>query len=548
MILSVDLNSKLKDLFSKKNYSKLEKEIEKLGKLEDLNPNLKFLYATAKALNEKSQKKDFKIAAYLYEQLYKVNQSNLELLYNLIFTSVKATYFGYLDPHINNQFLKNKNDPKILEGLGKMYSFYADMSKATKFYKLLLEIKPHYSSVWFSFLAGLNYCSDFDQEKYLSYCKEFDKTPNLKIENFKVEKKNKLKKIGFLSADLKTHSVSFFLEEIIENLKKDGFELHAISNLEISKYENVTDSLKKKFDYWHDTSTLDDAKFAENVRSLNLDILIDLCGYTFNNRANALRLRVANIQITWCGYCNTLGLKNIDFLIADPNLIKEDEKKLYSEQILFMPNIWNVMSKPKKLPEIVTHQKDIKIFTFGSFNNFQKISEETINAWSKILNNEKCRLILKNSNFLDEDKSNEIILKKFKDQRVNLEQINIIQTKKNIDEHLESYNKVDLALDTFPYPGVTTTFQSILMGVPVLTMSGFNFNSRCGESINKNLGLDEFIAKDVKDYINKASTLKKNILADSNYKNNLRKIALNSDLFNVAKFSKSFSDTLKSLI
>ena len=86
------------------------------------------------------------------------------------------------------------------------------------------------------------------------------------------------------------------------------------------------------------------------------------------------------------------------------------------------------------------------------------------------------------------------------------------------------------------------------MGVPVLTMSGFNFNSRCGESINKNLGLDDFIAKDSDDYINKAITIKKNIKIDSNYKNSLRKKALNSDLFNVDKFSKNFSDILKSII
>ena len=546
MVLSIDLNLKLKKLFSEKKFSILEKEIECLGNPENLNPNLQFLYAISKALNIKSKKKDFKLASYFFEKLYRADQSNMELFYNLIFTSVKATYFKYLEPHIINQFKNKKNDPKILEGMGKMYSFYSDMTKATNFYNLLLEIKPKYVSVWYSFLAGLNYRSDFDQEKYLNYCKKFDKTPNLKIENYRKIKKNKIKKIGFLSADLKTHSVSFFLEDLIKNLKEEGYELHAICNLDISKYDKVTDSLKKKFNFWHNTSNLDDLKFVENVRSLNLDVLIDLCGYTFNNRANALRSRIANIQITWCGYCNTLGLKNVDFLIADPNLIKKDEKKLYTEQILFMPNIWNVMSKPKKLPEIIYREK--KIFTYGSFNNFQKISEETIIIWSKILKNENCRLILKNSNFLEEEKSSEIILEKFKDQNTNLEKINIIQTKENIDEHLKTYNDIDLALDTFPYPGVTTTFQSVLMGVPVLTMNGFNFNSRCGESINKNLGLDDLIAKDSDDYINKAIIFKKNIKIDSNYKNSLRKKALNSDLFNVDKFSKNFSDILKSVI
>ena len=346
MVLSTDLNSRLKDLFSKKYYQKLEKEIEKLGKVEELNLNIQFLYATSKALNKFSEKKDFKSAAYIYERLFKNNPSNLELFFNLIFTSVKATFFEYVEPHLLEQFKKNNSDPRILEGMGKMYSFYGDMNKANKYYQLLLNIKPEYKSVWYSFLAGMNYIADFDQDEYLKYCKEFNKSASINIENFKQEKSNVTKKVGFLSADFKTHSVSFFLEEVIKNIG-ENFELHALSNLKPSNYDDTTNNLKKSFHHWHELSEYQDENFVKYVRSLNLDIIIDLCGYTFNNRADALRARCAKTQITWCGYCNTLGLDNIDYLISDPNLIKKNEKNLYSEKILYMPNIWNAMIKPK---------------------------------------------------------------------------------------------------------------------------------------------------------------------------------------------------------
>ena len=114
-------------------------------------------------------------------------------------------------------------------------------------------------------------------------------------------------------------------------------------------------------------------------------------------------------------------------------------------------------------------------------------------------------------------------------------------------EHLETYNQIDLALDTFPYPGVTTSFQSILMGVPVLTMKGYNFNSRCGESINRNLGFEEFISEDEVDYFNKAVKFKNDKQKLFDIKKNLRNIALKSNLFDTDQFVFDFSKLIKNL-
>ena len=112
---------------------------------------------------------------------------------------------------------------------------------------------------------------------------------------------------------------------------------------------------------------------------------------------------------------------------------------------------------------------------------------------------------------------------------------------------MKDYYKIDLALDTFPYTGVTTSFQSYLMGVPVLTLKGFNMNSRCGESINKNLGLEEFIARDINEYINKAIMFQDRKKL-SNLRVSLREKVINSPLFDTDKFTKNFSDILIKLI
>ena len=131
------------------------------------------------------------------------------------------------------------------------------------------------------------------------------------------------------------------------------------------------------------------------MRSFELDILIDLCGFFRGNRFQVISNRAAKIQVCWLGYNNTTGIKNMDYLIADHNLIKkEEEESLYSEKVLYLPKIWNAMTLPDSLPEI---QKNNLIFTYASFNNFHKISDDTIDVWSKILNNSNSQILLKNS-------------------------------------------------------------------------------------------------------------------------------------------------------
>ena len=139
----------------------------------------------------------------------------------------------------------------------------------------------------------------------------------------------------------------------------------------------------------------------------------------------------------------------------------------------------------------------------------------------------------------------ENIIKKFTERGVEKHKIKFLETKKNTFEHLNLYNKIDLALDTFPYPGVTTSFEAVLMGVPVLTMRGYNFNSRCGESININLQMENFIAKNKNDYFEKAIMLQNSTDILKKIKKNLRSKGLSSPLFDTKIFAKDFTETLK---
>ncbi len=546
--LETDLKKKLLHLFNNKKYSEIEFEIELLGDVNKQPTQIITIYATSKALNNSSKKEDFIKAAYFFEKVYVSNKSNLDMLYNLIIVSIKSREYKYVSPHLIERYKVDNKDEKVLEALHKINFASGNISEAHFYSSQLIKVNPNYPSVWEDHLSSLNYITSKSQSDHLKYALEFDRLPKiddnslLKINNN--FKKNKIK-LAFLSPDFKTHSVCFFLKDVLSKINKKDFEIFAFSNLETNYYDGMTNDLKKSFDEWYDIKKMSDIKFVNLARSLDIDILIDLAGYTVGNRIQALRTRCSPVQISWLGYCNTLGIKNMDYLIADPNLIKKEEENLYSEKILYLPKIWNVMSRQKNLPIVNSlPSKENSIFTFGSFNNFSKLSNETIKLWSKILNNTNSRLILK-SGSTTANSTIKYIVKKFKEHNVEEKKVLILDKNLTREEHLKQYNKIDVALDTFPYPGVTTSFESILMGVPVLTMKGFNFNSRCGESINLNLGMDEFLAADEEDYLTKAIQLQKDLTKLELLRGSLRERALASPLFDVDNFTNEFSSILK---
>ena len=550
--LNQDQKKKLKRLFENQNYSKFESQVEKLGLIEDLPIYLKMGYAGSKVLNPNSKKDDFLNASIIFEKIYSKDKSNLEALYNLILSSLKAETCNYVLPHLLDFYEINKKDPKVVEGLARIYFQLDNMDLSVKFFKKLIDLNP-ISTIdggRLTYLASMNYPSNINQKDYYNECIKLGE----KFEKFSkfstyVDNKfiNKKVKIGFLSGDFKDHSVNFFLKDVIRKIDKKKFYIIGLSNLELKSHHKViTKFYRNQFDDWYDIIDYNDEKLVDFIRSLNLDILIDLNGFTFGNRLNIFAARSAKRQISWCGYNNTLGIKNMDYLIADKNLIKKDEEKYYKEKIIYIPKIWNAMSKPENLPKIndLPYKKN-NIFRFGSFNSFKKISDDVIKVWSKIINNSNCELYLKNSGGYNKEIYNNL-LKRFENENADLKKIIFLKKSKSTI-FMKDYYKIDLALDTFPYTGVTTSFQSYLMGVPVLTLKGFNMNSRCGESININLGLNDFIADNLDDYYKKSISLQdKNKL--SSLRSSLRKKVLGSPLFDTDNFTKDLTRAFEKIL
>ena len=544
--LKKDLEFKINQYFKEKKFTKIEKEIKKLGSFENLSPKFLAYYALSKSLNSNSTKSDFQEAAYLFEKIYNINQNNVEAIYNFIICATKAELYLYLKDFLEKIYENFSNDLKINEGLSKVNFYLGNTILATKYYKKILEINPNNQDFWSKFLASNNYNQVYSQEEYLVWCKKFDNISKPKvISEIKVKKKDKIN-LGFVSSDFRSHSVGFFLKDVIIKINKNKFNLFAYNNLVLDPLDGLSKEIKSFFNGWTDAYKLKDKDLIDKIRNDNIDILIDLSGYTQGNRINIFKARSAPIQISWLGYCNSLGLENIDYLIADPYLIPENEYSLYTEKIIEMPKIWNALAVPKKIPNVSLENFNSASFDFGCLNNFQKISDRTVEIWSLIMNKTKANLVLKSSTVSNDDLSKNLI-RKFEKHKVDIKRLKIFQRVKGQNQHLEFYNRFHMSLDTFPYPGVTTSFESVLMGKPFLTLAGNNFNSRCGKSINLNLGLEEFIAKSEDDYIEKALYFYQNPGYLFEIVKNLRTKALASSLFDTSNFTKSFTSILQNI-
>ena len=557
-MINEDIKQKIKNLFEQKKYSEVIYITEKYTDPNERPPGLINIVGISKFYKDNLTQKDMSEALSCFEETFikgKNSVHGLNGLMNLIKLGLKASFvfkdlskFLHLAAthYTSAEKYFDKNDKFLDVGLD-LFSHLLNQKKQKEIiYKILN------SDTKSKFLRGRslfyhNYYYDWSQKYHLKNAKKNLKYFNkLKVTDIKkIDYKNNDKiNLGFVSCDFSNnHSTTFFVKDVIKYIDRKKFKIFIFSITKQNINDQSQNELRELSDEWFDLKETNNQLVAEIIQKQKTAILVDLIGYTKPERLEIFFSRIAPVQISWLAYCNTSGFDTIDYLIADNNLIFPNEEDLYSEKIIKMPHIWNAHSGFKitrKFNELPCLKKNK--FTFGSFNNFRKISDETIKAWSEILKKvSNSRLILKSSTPCDEQS----LISKFRLNGVN-NRVEIFDKSDFFkkDDHLKLYNKIDLCLDTFPYNGVTTTFEALWMNVPVLTLKGHNFNSRCGESIIKNSKFSFLISGDINDYISKAVLL-------SEDKNNLSKIRkkiydeiIQTSLFDTKKFSKNFNDLM----
>ena len=560
-MISEEVKNKIKILYQQKKYEEVIDFTEKFTKFKECPSGLINLLGSSYYLKKNPTIDDFYKSLNCFETAYKKEKKTihgLNAIKNLVIVSIKSTNISkefkkFLkiskDFYLEAENYFGKDNEFIQSGIN-LFLYLLDKKELKKIIIKVLNKSDSSKDIIGQSIFIINNYFEWTQKDIFKITKNsshfFKKLSVNEVDNFENSENSRIN-LGFVSCDpLNNHSITHFINDTIKYLDKTKFYISIFSLNKKNEKSLNNNKLRPLVDQWYDLQDLNNQELVDYIQNKKINILFDLVGHTNSKRLEIFNSRVAPIQISWLAYCNTTGMDNVDYLFADQNLIYESEYNLYSEKIINLPDIWNAHSgfpynrQFNKLPCL-----EKKKFTFGSLNNFIKISDETIETWSKILKSiSNSHLILKSSNYCDED----ILMDKFKfygvHNRINI--YNKIDFLKHQD-HLELYKKIDLCLDTFPYNGVTTTFEALWMNVPVLVLKGNNFLSRCGGSIIKNSNHNFLIANNFQEYISKAIFLSKNIDKLENIRKDLYSNILSSSLFDTKKFSKNFNETLLSV-
>jgi predicted O-linked N-acetylglucosamine transferase (SPINDLY family) len=525
---------------------KIDQAVFFFNKAIKINPNFYEAYNNLALVNVDLEK--FDAALQLCQLAIKLNP-NFYQVYNtqaLIFKKTKNFFAGY-DSARKSAELESSND-QGLSLLGSLSFDTLNYETAIKSFDSIDLLKADSADIS-SYIFHSGYINNFSTKKYFKLVEAYkDSLPKLNIDDFKILNKNNNKiKIGFISGDFRRHAVSYQLLSFFKEISnRDNIQIFAYSN---NEYEDeATIELKKYFFSWLNIKEKNDTDLIKSIRKDNLDFLIDLCGYSQTNRLSIFNYRSAQYQITWAGYLASSGMNQMDFIIADPHTIPLSEEKNYSEKILRLKNTWSILSSYEEDVEIAeTPSLKNGYITFGSFNNLNKINYDVIKLWSKILKKiPNSKLLLKTSQ-LNDYKIREQIIKIFLQNSISEDKL-ILEKSEVRNLLFKSYNKIDIALDPFPYNGGTTSLEAAWMCVPILTKVGNSFLSRCGESININLGLKDWICLNDDDYVDKAVKFSKNFKELQNIKNSLKNNRQLCKLFLPKNFTDDFVLLLKDIL
>lgn len=490
-------------------------------------------------------------ATQYFQKAVDLAPKNIEFYMNLGFSCYGSGDFAQAKASF--QMAENL-DPRYTEPkFGRALSFQAEgrIDDAMAVYEQVLELEPTYLMA-LSNMIFLHYCTyPFDIQSQMDYLQRFgaavgngmNPSSNTKSQ---LQSRSPLR-IGFISADLSTHPVGYFLESTMEQLNLDSelsakLVLVAYANQSIE--DETTHRLQSQFDLWRRVDTWSDDSLVEQIKQDKIDILIDLSGHTRGNRLSVFAKKPAPLQVSWLGYFGSTGLPSIDYVLADSICVPQHEESWFKEKVWRLPHLRYCFSVPHAAPEVsMPPCVNNQVIVFACYQMVHKINQGVMQCWMRIL--EACptaRLRIQSKD-LDKIDVKENFISRLKSVGLDLQRIEIIGYMPRID-YFSSYSEVDILLDTFPFPGGTTTAEALWMGVPTLTLSSTGMLGRQGEALMVNAGLPDWVAYSEEEYVQKAIDWGHADLQQrqelATLRAGMRELVKDSPVFNAKQFAGDF--------
>ncbi|MEP7156941.1 MAG: tetratricopeptide repeat protein [Betaproteobacteria bacterium] len=351
-------------------------------------------------------------------------------------------------------------------------------------------------------------------------------------------------RVGIVSGDLGNHPVGYFLESLVTNIDPARIELYAYPTLH--KDDALSARIKPAFAAWRPITGIGDRAAAQRIHDDGIHVLIDLSGHTAGNRLPLFAYKPAPVQVSWLGYFATTGVAEMDYLIADHTGVSESQHTQFTETIHYLPETRLCFTPPADAPAIAASPASRNGFvTFGCFQNLSKVGDDVLATWAKILAAIPDARLRMQCRELGHESSRTLLLERMRACGMPLERISLHGRVGRAD-YLATYAEVDLLLDTFPYPGGTTTCEALWMGVPTLTLAPQDGTllARQGASLLTASGMAEWIAEDADTYVQCAIEFARDKETLAHSRAGLRERVKQSALFDAPRFARDMENAL----
>jgi predicted O-linked N-acetylglucosamine transferase (SPINDLY family) len=321
----------------------------------------------------------------------------------------------------------------------------------------------------------------------------------------KTSRKDRPLRVGIVSADMRRHSVAYFLEPLLAALPRERI-VAVVLNVSPASDE-VTARLRARSSEWHEMSHLGQKDFAIAARALRLDVALDLSGLTGGHRQRSFAMRIAPVQVLYLGYPHATGVDTLDARIADALTDPPGAPDAMGGTIARLPGCFLCYLKPPDAPPIVEAARTGDGVAFGCFGNIAKLNRPLVETWARILAAVPGSTMLIKNHALFDERTRAALRERLRGWGLDPARVELRSPPLEEAGHLAVYNEIDVALDTFPYNGTTTTCEALLMGVPVVSYTGDRHASRVGASVLAAAGCADWCAADVDGYVATATGL-----------------------------------------
>lgn len=488
-----------------------------------------------------------------FEQVLEISPGHPLPLYSLGVLLWNQNDFSAAMPYFEELAAREETSPLYLNMLGVSAVSMCDCEKAFAAFRRMIDLPDNnIPSFHSNYIFALHYDEKMSDEDIFDAHLEWNRRYAAEEKDLSRPHKNlrnpdKKLKIAYLSGDFRAHSVAFFAAPLLEAHDRSQVEVYAYSN--VQKPDKMTGEIKQTVDHWKDIVGLTTEELLAQVLEDEIDILIDLSGHTADNHMVLFTAKAAPVQASYLGYPNTTGLDAMDYRIVDDWTDPIGTDKWATETLVRLPESFLCYRPHRRdVPDVAPAPHLTKgHVTFGCFNNLSKVGPSVLSAWGAILAaSPEAHLFLKAKQIGDDDiraRVEEGLLS----AGARPDQLIFESYAPNLYEHLSLYGRVDLALDSFPYNGTTTTCEALWMGVPVLTYSGHRHSGRVSSSILTTVGMDAFVATDRDDYIAKAISFARDPASLASCRAGLREKMASSPLCDEQRFARHMEDAYREM-